>query len=48
MLSAVRLALRTYADPPAWREMMRAGMRRDYSWEHAASEYAALYRQMLS
>ena len=47
LLAAIRQALKTCAVPPAWREMMRAGMRMDFSWEKAAGDYVALYREML-
>jgi len=27
--------------------MMKNGMEQDFSWEHSAKEYVALYRRML-
>jgi len=48
LLAVIRQALKTWSVPPAWREMMRTGMRMDFSWEKAAGEYAALYREMLA
>ncbi|MGA2181943.1 MAG: glycogen synthase GlgA [Bryobacteraceae bacterium] len=48
LLTAVRRALDVYADRPRWQEMMRRGMKQDFSWEFAASHYAALYRSLLS
>ena len=48
LLAAVRHALDVFADRPRWREMMRRGMRQDFSWDYAASQYAALYRSLLS
>ncbi len=47
LIGAIREAISAYADQPAWLEMMRAGMARDHSWEHAAGEYEQLYNQLL-
>ncbi len=44
---AVERALALYADKPAWKKMMLAGMSRDFSWEHSAKSYAALYAEIL-
>ena len=44
---AIERALHAYADAKAWQRMMRAGMKRDFSWEKSAREYAALYRGLL-
>ena len=30
-----------------WRALQRAGMRKDYSWDHSAAEYVKLYRRLL-
>jgi starch synthase len=46
LLEAVRAALAAYRDPDRWAGMMLAGMRKDYSWQASASEYAALYRRL--
>ena len=47
LIGAIREAISAYADQPAWLGMMRAGMARDHSWEHAAGEYEELYNQLL-
>lgn len=47
LLSAVREALAAYGDRAAWREKMRLGMRRDFSWNTSAAQYSALYRRLL-
>ncbi len=44
---AVERAMAAYADKPAWKKMMRAGMRQDFSWEHSAREYARMYAELL-
>ena len=46
LLTALRAALAAYKDPFLWTEIMRAGMRKDYSWQASASEYSALYRRL--
>jgi starch synthase len=46
LVAAVRRALAHYADPIRWRRIMREGMRRDHSWQHAARGYLDLYRKL--
>ncbi len=46
LLSAVDHAIGTYADPEKWIEMMKRGMRADFSWDASAAEYSALYRRL--
>lgn len=47
-LRAVSQALEVYYSSPAdWRRIQLAGMRRDFSWGRAATEYETLYRRML-
>jgi starch synthase len=41
-------AVRAYRVPGRWRELVRAGMSQDFSWERSAREYAALYERTLS
>ncbi len=47
LLEAVRAAVRAFADREAWREMMRRGMRKDFSWRTSAAAYSDLYRRLL-
>lgn len=42
---AVRRALATYADPAAWRRLVRNAMVQDFSWESSAQKYVACYRR---
>jgi len=44
---AVERALDLYADKAAWKRMLKAGMEQDFSWEHSAKTYAALYQRLL-
>ena len=47
LLGAVREALEAFGDREAWRERMRRGMKRDFSWNASAAQYSALYRRLL-
>lgn len=46
MMSALRRALRAYADKPTWHQIMKNGMSRDFSWQASAREYEQLFEQM--
>ncbi len=37
-----------FNDRDNWQSMMRRAMAQDFSWDHAARDYAALYRHLLS
>jgi starch synthase len=45
-LGAVRRGLAVYGDAPRWREMMRVGMARDFSWDASARRYLDLYESL--
>ncbi|TCS71672.1 starch synthase [Sulfuritortus calidifontis] len=45
--AAVARALALYRDAAAWKRLQVAGMKRDFSWEKSAAEYAELYRGMV-
>ena len=44
MVEAMRRAINAYATPRRWRNIMRRGMGRDFSWERSARAYMKLYR----
>jgi starch synthase len=44
LISALSRALNAYANPSRWKEIQRAGMRQDHSWDAAAAEYVKVYR----
>jgi len=46
-LDTVREALIVYRDTERWKRLMVRGMRADFSWERAASEYVNLYDKAL-
>jgi starch synthase len=48
LAAAVRRAVAAWREPRRWREMQRAGMRRDFSWFAAARRYADLYLRLAS
>lgn len=39
----LRFAASIYADPSAWRKIQISAMKKDYSWDRSAQEYADLY-----
>jgi starch synthase len=48
LLDAVRAAARAFSDAGLWRDRMRRGMHKDFSWKASAAAYKALYRRLLS
>ena len=47
LAQAVMRALQLYRQDDAWRALVRRGMAQDFSWDHAARDYMALYRDLL-
>jgi len=48
LLGAVRDAAQAFSNQTVWREMMRRGMQKDFSWKASAAGYSALYQQLAS
>lgn len=46
LLEAIRAALAAWKDQEEWRERMRRGMRKDFSWGASAAQYQKLYRSL--
>ncbi len=46
LLAAIQRAIELYGDQACWRRVMRHAMTRDFSWDAAARQYTALYRQL--
>ena len=44
---AIERVVACYAEPAQWRDLMRHGMARDFSWTGAAQKYLALYREAI-
>ena len=47
LMNAIRQALGCWRDPARWRELVRNGMARDFSWDASAAEYSSLFRRLL-
>ena len=48
LAGAIGEALHAWQVPDNWRERMRVGMSRDFSWERSAAEYQRTYAQLAS
>jgi starch synthase len=48
LMGAIRYALAAYTDRHRWTGMMRLAMSQDFSWDHSAKEYTALYQRLLA
>ncbi len=46
MMSTIKKALTLFRDFGSWKRLIQNAMREDYSWEHAAREYKALYKRL--
>ncbi len=48
-LDAIKRAVKTYRDDPGtWLELVRKGMKSDFSWERSAKEYLSLYKDAIN
>ncbi len=48
LLASIDQALAAYAQPSAWRQLIEAGMARDFSWDASARQYSLLYARLLN
>jgi UDPglucose--hexose-1-phosphate uridylyltransferase len=48
LANALERATKTYANRPVWEQLIRTGMRQDWSWNHSAREFGRLYDATLS
>ena len=48
LLKTVKRAIKLFHDRERWQQLMRNGMKRDFSWNAAARQYAALYGQLIT
>jgi starch synthase len=46
LISAVARAVALFHERPMWLRMMRRAMAQDFSWQAAARQYIALYREL--
>jgi starch synthase len=47
LLGAIERCAAVYGDAGIWRALQRNGMARDFSWNTAAREYAAIYARLV-
>ena len=45
---AIERMVALYRHPEQWRGVMRTAMAQDFSWDHAAAQYLALYRELIA
>ena len=45
---AVERLVALYRQREAWRAVMRSAMAQDFSWDHSAAQYLALYRDVIA
>lgn len=46
LIEAIKRALMLYSQSKTWKQMQVNGMQKDFSWEHSAEQYRALYEQL--
>ena len=46
LLETVLRAVAVFAEPAHWKKLMLNGMKKDFSWERSAGEYANLYAEL--
>jgi starch synthase len=45
---AIERLVQAYREPAGWRAIMQRAMAQDFSWDHAAGQYLALYRDVIA
>ncbi len=48
LIACLRRALEVYRDRNKWKNLVRNGMKQDFSWERSAREYAKVYRKAMN
>jgi starch synthase len=48
LVDAVSLAVKVYKNKSAWTQLMKNGMKQDFSWKESAKKYIDLYKNVLS
>lgn len=46
VLDQIREAIQTYQDKAVWQQLVKNGMKADFSWDESARKYIALYEQV--
>lgn len=47
LITTINRAITLWHDPKKWSEMVKTAMRQDFSWKRSASEYLALYQNLI-
>lgn len=47
LLSAIKSAIKVYADPEKWKQIQKNGMSKDFAWETSARSYLNLYQSLI-
>jgi len=47
LMGAVKAGIKVYSDRERWKEIQRAGMAQDFSWENSARKYLELYQSLV-
>jgi starch synthase len=47
LASAIKAAMKVYADREKWLSIQRAGMAQDFSWENSAKQYLEIYQSII-
>ena len=47
-LNAIRFAMEVYKNKTVWKELMRRGMEKNFSWENSAVKYMRVYQKAMS
>jgi len=47
LLSTIKKALSVHQQPEIWKQLQQTAMKGDFSWQTSASQYVALYQQLL-
>jgi starch synthase len=47
LVDCLRRALEGYSNRNKWKQLVRNGMKQDFSWEHSATEYMKVYRKAM-
>jgi starch synthase len=47
LVDCLRRALEVYGDQKTWKNLVRSGMKQDFSWERSAKEYIKVYRKAM-
>jgi starch synthase len=47
LVECLRRALEVYGDQKRWKQLVRSGMKQDFSWERSAQEYIKVYRKAM-